>query len=64
MTRGDRVYLLARIGDHPAGTAAVILEAHPDGTYVVEVGSGERLLVVATALASENDVIAHRRSRS
>jgi hypothetical protein len=61
VTRGDRVYLLARIGDHPAGTTGVVVEAHPDGTYGVEVGSGERLLVAATALAPETDTVAQRR---
>jgi hypothetical protein len=62
VSRGDRVYLLARIGDYPAGTSAVVVAEHPDGTYDVEVGSGQRLLVVATALALENDVVAHRRA--
>jgi hypothetical protein len=61
---GDRVQLLARIGDHQAGTPGVIVDAHPDGTYVVEIGSGERLLVVESAVGLEDaDVRPARRQR-
>lgn len=58
---GDRVRLLVRIGEHPPGTLAVVVDAHPDGTYDVALGSGERLLVVESAIAPEDaDVRAAR----
>jgi hypothetical protein len=61
---GERVHLLARIGEHEPGTPAVVVDAHADGTYEVEVGSGVRLLVVESAVGLEEaDVRAARHQR-
>jgi hypothetical protein len=51
---GDRVRFLARIGEHEPGTPAVVVDVHGDGAYDVELGSGERLLVVESAIAPED----------